>query len=231
MTAPTRTVAVALSADALLYQWARQSAAPAGAAVVAHTEIAARRRGGIEWRSPHAIAVSVLGRPATLVATAAEVSWLAASLAAARALDESLGGRRLCQWPDAVVDVADDALDVAVTASCTLGPGRVEYAALTIRLGPVELPDKRAVLTRALLGHLRTCASGLDEPSFLVDSYKARCATLGHAVELRLLPHGTMRGHAEDIDESGQLVLSSPTGLREHVAVAAINSVELLPDL
>ncbi len=64
----------------------------------------------------------------------------------------------------------------------------------------------------------------------MIDAYKARCATLGRAVELRLLPHGTRRGLAEDIAESGQLVLSSPTGLREQVAVAAINSVELLPD-
>lgn len=230
MTSPTRTVAVALSADALLHQWARQSAAPAGAAVVAHSEIAARRRGGIEWRSSHAIAVSVLGRPVTLVATSAEVSWLAASLAAARALDECLGGRRLCLWPDAVVDEADDAIDVAVTASCILGPGRVEYAALTIRVAPVDLADRRDLLTQALLEHLRSCASSLDEPSLVIDAYKARCATLGRAVELRLLPHGRRRGLAEDIAESGQLVLSSPTGLREQVAVAAINSVELLPD-
>lgn len=230
MTVPTRTVAVALSADALLHQWARQSAAPAGAAVVAHNEIAARRRGGIEWRSPDAIAVSVLARPETLVATSAEVSWLAASLAAARALDGCLGGRRSCLWPDAVLREADDAIDVAVTASCALGPGRVEYAALTIRVAPVDRAGRRAMLTQALLGHLRTCASGLDEPSSVVDSYKARCATLGSAVEVRLLPDGTRRGRAEDVDDTGRLVLSSSTGLREPITVAALSSVALLPD-
>ena len=120
-------------------------------------------------------------------------------------------------------------MDVAVTASCTLGPGRVEYAALTIRVGLIDVPDKRAMLTEALLEQLRACGSDLDSPSVVVDSYKARCATLGRAVELRLLPHGTRRGRAEDVDASGQLVLSSPTGLREQIAVAALNSVTLLP--
>lgn len=197
--------------------------------MVAHTEIAARRRGGIEWRSPNAVAVSVLARPVTLASTSAEVSWLAASLAAARALDGYLGGHRSCLWPDALFHEAGDAIDVAVTASCTLGPGRVEYAALTIRVGPVDLPDRRAMLTQALLQQLRTYGPGLDEPSVVVDSYKADCATLGHAVEVRLLPHGSRRGLAEDVDESGRLVLSSPTGLRELIAVAEVSSVELLP--
>lgn len=229
MTQPTRTVAVALSADALLHQWARQSAAPAGAAVVAHTEIAARRRGGIEWRTPNAIAVSVLARPLTLAATAAEVSWLAAGLAAAQTLSECLGGRRLCLWPDAVLDEANDVLDVAVTASSTLVPGRVDHVALTVRMGPVDQPDKRAALTLALLRHLRTWASDLDQPSLVVDSYRARCATLDRAVELCLLPSGIIRGLAEDVDGSGRLVLSSPTGLREQVDVATVSSVTLLP--
>lgn len=229
MTQHTRTVAVALSADALLHQWARQSAAPAGAAVVAHTEIAARRRGGTEWRTPDAIAVSVLARPLALAASAAEVSWLAAGLAAAQTLSECLGGQPQCLWPDAVLDDANDTIDVAVTAESTLAPGRVEYAALTVRMGPVDQPDRRAALGLALVRHLRTWASGLDQPSGVVDAYRARCATLDRAVELSLLPSGIIRGLAEDVDETGRLVLSSPTGLREQVDVATISSVTLLP--
>ena len=230
MILPTRNVAVALSADSLLHQWARQSAAPAGAAVVAHTEIAARCRGGIEWRSPDAIAVSVLARPVTLSVASAEVSWLAASLAAAKALDDCVGGHRSCLWPDSVLDEEDEEIDIAATASCTLGPGRVDYAVLTIRVGPVDRVDNRTALTQVLLQHLRTCALDLDEPSEVVDSYKARCATLGRLVELRLLPHGMSRGRAEDVHETGQLVISSPTGLRDQIAVATVGSVTLLPD-
>ncbi len=198
--------------------------------MVADTEIAARCRGGIEWRSPDAIAVSVLARPSALAVASAEVSWLGASLAAVRALDEGLGGQRSCLWPDSVLDAEDDEIDVAATASCTLGPGRVEYAVLTIRVGPIDRRDKRAALTDALLQHLRVCAFDLDEPSVVVDSYKARCATLGRLVELRLLPHGTSRGLAEDVHETGRLVVCSPTGLREEFAVATVGSVTLLHD-
>ncbi|MYJ82363.1 MAG: hypothetical protein F4046_11235 [Acidimicrobiaceae bacterium] len=44
-----------------------------------------------------------------------------------------------------------------------------------------------------------------------------------------MLPHGSMRGVAADIDDAGQLVLASPTGLRERIAVASVNAVRLLP--
>ena len=230
MTLMTRAVAVALSAEALLQQWARQDAAPSGAAVVADAEIAARRRGGVEWRSPHAVAVSVLARPASLAAPSADVSWAAASLAAAEALDDCLGGRRSCLWPDLVLGEPPDDVDVAITAACALGPGRVEQAVLTVRVGSVDALPQRAEFTEALLRRLRTHASSLDHASAVVDAYRARCVTLGQAVELRLLPHRTIRGQVTDIDETGQLVLCSPTGLQEHIAVAAVSTVTLLPD-
>ena len=221
---------MALSVEALLHQWARQSAAPAGAAVVADTEIAARRRGGIEWRTPDAVAVSVLARPEALDPSAVDVGWAAASLAAARALDACRDGHRSCRWPDLVACEPGDDLEVAVSFACTLGPGRVESAALTVRIGPVVPHQERSRLCDALLMHLRDLASGLDDPASILASYRDRCSTLGQAVELRLLPHGAMRGLATDIDDTGQLVLASPTGLRERIAVASLNNVRLLPD-
>ena len=221
---------MALSAEALLHQWARQSAAPAGAAVVADTEIAARRRGGIEWRTPDAVAVSVLARPGELDPSAVDVGWAAASLAAVRALDDCHGGRRSCLWPDLIVCEPDDGFEVAVSAACALGPGRIDFAALTVRVGPVVLADERVRLTDLLIEHLREAAASLEDPYSVLDAYRARCSTLGRAVELRLLPHGSMRGLAEDIDDLGRLVLASPTGLKERIAVAALNEVTLLPD-
>ncbi len=229
MTPPTRTAAVALSVEALLHQWARQSDAPAGAAVVADTEIAARRRGGIEWRTPDAVAVSVLARPEALDPSACDVGWAAASLAAVRALDACRDGRWSCLWPDAIACEPSDDLEVAITSVCTLGPGRVELAALTVRVGPVTRPEERTRITDALLLHLRELGSGLDEPSPILEAYRGRCSTLGRAVELRLLPHGAMRGLATDIDDTGRLVLASPTGLQEAIAAASLNDVKLLP--
>ncbi len=230
MTPPTRTAAVALSVDALLHQWARQSAAPAGAAVVADTEIAARCRGGIEWRTRDAVAVSVLARPEVLEPSAVDVGWAAASLAAARALDACCGGRRWCLWPDLIACEPDDDLAVAVSFACTLGPGRVDLAALTVRVGPVFAPEERIRITDALLLHLRSLATGLDDPASVLDAYRDRCATLGQAIEVQMLPHGAMRGLAEDIDDSGRLVLASPTGLRERIAVSSLNNVTLLEE-
>ena len=230
MTPPTRTVTVALSTEALLHQWARQSAAPAGAAVVAGTEIAARSRGGIEWRTPDAVAVSVLARPEALDPSAVDVGWAATSLAAARGLDACRDGLRCCLWPDLIECEPDDDLEVAISFACTLGPGRVEFAALTVRVGPVVPPEERSRMTDALLASLRNLASELEDPASTLDAYRDRCSTLGRAVELRLLPHGSMRGQATDIDDSGRLVLASPTGLRERISVAALNDVTLLPD-
>ena len=230
MTPPTRTAAVALSVEALLHQWARQSAAPAGAAVVADTEIAARRRGGVEWRTPDAVAVSVLARPDGLDPAVVDVGWAAASLAAARALDACRDGHRRCLWPDLIECEPGDDLEVAVSFAATLGPGRVELAALTVRVGPVARPEERSRMTEGLLVHLRDLASTLDDPGAVLDAYRGRCSTLGQAVELRLLPHGTMRGLATDIDDAGRLVVASPTGLRERIGVASLNEVRLLPD-
>lgn len=229
MTPPTRTAAVALSAEALLHQWARQSAAPAGAAVVADTEIAARRRGGIEWRTPDAVAVSVLARPEAFDPSVVDIGWAAASLAAARALDACRDGHRSCLWPDLIECDPGDDLEVAISFACTLGPGRVELAALTVRVGPVVPPEERSRITDGLLVHLRELAAGLEDAGPVLDDYRGRCSTLGRAVELRLLPHGAVRGLATDIDDAGQLVLASPTGLRERFAVASLNEVRLLP--
>ena len=44
-----------------------------------------------------------------------------------------------------------------------------------------------------------------------------------------MLPHGSVRGLATDIDDAGRLVLASPTGLQDQIAVASINEVRLLP--
>jgi len=281
MTAPTRSVPVALSAEALLHQWARQSEAPAGAAVVAASEIAARRRGGVEWRTSDAMAVSVLARPDSLDPEAMDVGWAAVSLAAAEALEacekpdtttcstadrdarthqtqdarthqtqdarthqtqdarthqtqgDSLEacekpGAWMCLWPDQVLREPPDVCEVAVGFACTLGPGRVELAALTVRVGPLASVSERETVTSMLLQHLRKQASGLDDPTSLLDAYRKRCATLGQPVELRMLPHGTMRGLAEDIDHTGRLVLASPTGLTERIMVASLNEARLL---
>lgn len=127
---------VAVSVDALMHQWARQESAPAGSALVAEAEISARLRGGALWRTSGALAVAVLARPAELDPSGVDLAWLAASLGAARAFDAATGGEHRCEWPDAVL--AGSRAEVVVSAVCVLGPGRVDYAILIVRLGPAS---------------------------------------------------------------------------------------------
>lgn len=136
MSGGIRRVPVAVSVDALMHQWARQESAPAESALVAEAEISARLRGGALWRTSEALAAAVLARPAELEPSGADLAWLAASLGAARALDIAAGGEHRCEWPDGVL--VGSGAEVAVSAVSVLGPGRVDYAILIVRLGPIS---------------------------------------------------------------------------------------------
>ena len=225
-------VAVALSAEARLHQLARKEAAPAGLAVVVDTEISARLRGGLEWDREDAVAVAVLARPEGLDFRHADLAWPAAGLAAAAALSEFTGDGYLCDWPDSARPATAEATAappvVAATASSHLGPGRVDYAVLVLRVAPVAALGSRDALIEPLVRHARACADLLDDPTELLRRYRSCCATLGHRVALSLAPTGMTRGVAADIDAGGGLVVRSATGLAETVAVTALRSLSLL---
>lgn len=245
-----RRVAVAVSAEALMHQWARQESAPAGSALVVGAEISARLRGGVIWRNPEPLAAAVLARPAGLDPSRADLAWLAASLGAARALDAGGRGHELgadgaygpdtargldaaswrehcCEWPDTVL--VPGGAEVVMNAVCALGPGRVDYAILTVRLGPAAAFDP-PVSADELVGELRTAARLLDEPDELVTAYRRRCATVGCTAAVALLPHGAARGTVRGIGSDGRLEIESPTGMVERIAVSSFSSLRKLDD-
>ncbi|MDH3681798.1 MAG: hypothetical protein OEV40_17815 [Acidimicrobiia bacterium] len=228
MTPPVRHHAVAVSAEALTHQLARQERSPAGSVIVVDSEIAARRRGGSEWRVEDAIAVSVVARPVALTLTTADVAWAAVSMAIALTLDRHAGGFHPCWWPDGVELDSASGLEAAASAVVSLGPGRIDYAILTARLGPVETIGSRAEVGESLVEHLRSAATRLDEPSDLLAEYRHRCATLERELTVTLLPSGSMRGIAHAIDESFALILRSPTGLRESIPVSQLHTLDAL---
>ncbi|MCY4664781.1 MAG: hypothetical protein OXC00_08955 [Acidimicrobiaceae bacterium] len=123
--------------------------------------------------------------------------------------------------------LSDDGRAAALSVAMRNGLDRVVAGRIHDDLA--DPPEERSPMTDALLVHLRDLASGLDDPASILDAYRDRCSTLGQAVELRLLPHGSMRGLAEDIDDAGGLVPASPTGLRERISVSELNNVTLLP--
>lgn len=222
-----RRVPVAVSAEALMHQWARQESAPAGSALVVDTEISARLRGGVIWRNPDPLAAAVLARPAGLDPSRTDLAWLAASLGAARALDPAASHEHRCEWPDTVL--APGGAEVVVNAVCALGPGRVDYAILTVRLGPAAAFDP-PVDADGLVGELRAAARLLDEPDELVAAYRKRCATVGCTAAVALLPHGAARGTVRGIGADGRLEIESPTGMVERIAVSSFSSLRKLDD-
>lgn len=222
-----RRARVAVSVDALMQQWARQEAAPAGAAVIASTEIAGRVRGGLEWRHADAVSVGVLARPRALDPSEVELGWLVAGLGTAAALDRSTGEPHVCTWPDRVEPAAAGAPDghrAAVSSHGQLGPGRVDHIVLVARVaGPVG-----EAVGDALVAGLRASARLLDEPASLVEQYRERCSTLGRRVSMTLLPRGSTRGLARDVARSGALLVESPTGLVEPIRIAALDRLDVL---
>ncbi len=228
MTAEVRRAAVAGSIDALAQQWARQEDAPAGAAYVVDSEIAARHRGGVQWHEDDAIAVAVVARPTALGPNEVDLVWLAAGLGVADAIGRLVGRPQECVWPDALDHDAGCA--VSISALTQLGPGRIDHAVLIGRVAPAAAIGARGELSAALVGELRRAAAILDEPTALVAAYRSRCTTLGRRVSVALLPHGSLRGTARDIGPDGGLVVESATGLRETIAVPMLGRLRVLDD-
>jgi len=227
--AELRGVPVAVSVEALRHQWARQRAAPAGFALAADTEIAARIRGGVEWKAADATAVAVLARPVTLEPSDRDLAWLAAGLAAARAHHRPGGPEAGCVWPDTVEVGPGDRARVVTGAVCTLASGRVDYAILVVRFRPTGSIDP-PLDTSALIKQLRLAAGMLDEPTRLVSAYNRRFTVIGRTVAVSLLPHGTTRGSVRGAAPDGRLEIESPTGLRERIAVSSFASLRLLEE-
>ena len=189
-------------------------------------EISARRRGGVLWQHDDATAVAVIARPEQIDITSTDLLWLAAGLAAADAIGALTGHSQRCRWPDGV-DV-DPTLDVAVTALCELGPGRIDYAALIVRAAPSIALGGTSDVADALVDALRLSAQLLDDPVGLLRAYRNRCATIGTHVSATLLPHGSARGFVDGIDDHGALVLLSPTGLTDSIAIPMLNELAII---
>lgn len=220
--------AVAISVDALIQQWARQEMAPAGMAAIVDAEIAARLRGGHEWRHDDALAVGVLSRPAALEPTRADATWAAASLGAKNALDKLTVTPSQCSWPDRVNAPID--CDVAVSAVTSLGPGQVDFAALVVRVAPVAALGPRDQVATALIEELRSCGMALNDPDELLDRYRTTCGLLNKDVAVKLTPRGEVRGQAIAIDETYSLVVESRTGLRQTINTSSAAAVCELED-
>ncbi len=227
------------STNALARQLAEEGA-PHGTCVLALEQTAGRGRRGRTWTSlpGQQLYTSVVLRPSLPAARAFELTILAA-VALAEAL-EGFGIVPEIKWPN---DVELDGRKVAgILAELAADEeGHTRFVVLGIGVNvdgraedfPEELKG-RATSLRAAAGHVFSCAplaaalyDKLDEWLVLheslgfapvLDSWRGRSSTLG--AEVRALVEGqVVAGVAEDVDDSGELLVSDAAG-RLHRIVA-----------
>jgi BirA family transcriptional regulator, biotin operon repressor / biotin---[acetyl-CoA-carboxylase] ligase len=233
---PLRTVGVVVSTDAAAQAWARQEDAPDGALLVAGAELSGRRHRGQPWPSVagESLACSIILRP-ELPARAEALLWVLAALGAAEGTGAASGRDVTVGWP---ADLLVDGLPVGgITVSSALGPGRVEWAALTVRVlargshaGLHSLAELGAevALDELLLAILDRLASRYDgDVSTLFAALEARCSTVGATVRVRARPHGELTGRAVAVDELGRLVVEQGQR-RVPLSVDQVQSVDVL---
>ncbi|MSO79714.1 MAG: biotin--[acetyl-CoA-carboxylase] ligase [Acidimicrobiia bacterium] len=223
------------STNRWLLDEARAGAAD-GLVVVADEQTAGRGRRGRTWTAPpgSSLLVSVLIRPRLDIGHA-HLLTMAAGLALRAAVEHAAGVNAGLKWPnDLVVNDRKLAGLLAETEISANG----ELSAVVIGVGcnvewhdfPSELAEgatacnleagrsiERADVLDAFLDDL---ALRLDDLAAVPDSYRNALATLGRRVRVDL---GTrvLEGTATDIDESGQLIVTTD-GTTEVVAVGDV---------
>lgn len=207
---PTRAYPALLSTEPVAMAWAREGA-PAGAVVVADYQASPRGRGGWPWtvRPGTGLGFTLLLRP-DLPPEREGWPYLPGLLALRDVVDTA--GASL-HWPDTACD-AEGTVLARLGVYAELGPGRVEWATMTV-LVETASPPRAPLLARAvdaLEGRLR-------QPDEEVRAeFVACCATLGRQWRARLIPLGPggpeVVGEAVDVLADGSLVLHTSRGSR-----------------
>lgn len=216
---------VAVTTESLAIAWARKEDAPEGATVVADQELSPRQRKGPPWIGipGKGLYCAVVLRPG-IPPDAEGLLWLLASLGAAEGLEQATGLPVTVKWPDDLL--VDGRKFGGLKIDAVLGPGKILFAVVTYRVnvnvepgdfppsisdfatsvlmetgGPVE---RERVLDGILGGLERRYESAVSD---LLDSYRARCETIGRNVRALLLPRGEVMGRVSGIDDFGALLV------------------------
>lgn len=215
-----RRLGVGVSLEQVVSAWIRAEQAPGGSLVVIDHEVAGRLRGGAPWRPPGGaahLAAAVVVRPPDLRVDAFDLLWVVALSSAADVL-----GLRTA-WPDRLVD-AGEGMDPVGGVGVSMLSGRAGYVTLRARLAGPE-PELASRFAAAVTGGVALLAEPTDRAE-LERRHAARSAVIGRRVIARLAPRGEARGEAVGVDERGALLLRSPTGMVERVAVDTVRRVD-----
>lgn len=202
--------------------------------LIAQQQTAGLGRRGREWRSPAGTGLycSVLLRPTAVPFARLGSLAVVAGLAVLDVLD-TLGVSAALKWPNdvlagpgrgkcaGVLAEAAPAEENAVVLGIGVNvlPAREHIPAGPGGLAATSLAEQGAANTdgteiaRLLLAALaererrwRDAAGALGSSGLLAD-YRARCATIGQDVRVSMPDASMITGRAEDVDDSGQLVL------------------------
>jgi BirA family biotin operon repressor/biotin-[acetyl-CoA-carboxylase] ligase len=218
---------------------ARRGAAE-GTILVAESQSAGRGRLGRSWVSPPGagLTFSVLLRPAAVAA--ARRGWvpLLTGVAIAAALRAEVGVDAFLKWPNDVLvneaklagilaEQAADAIVVGAGINVSTSHDELPAAATTpsgspatsLALAGATLTDRDQLLT-VILGQLEhwyltwVAASGDATACGLRHQYQQLCATIGREVRTQQPGGETLTGLAREVDDAGQLLIQTASGLR-----------------
>lgn len=209
--------------------------APEGTLVMADEQLAGRGRMGRTWVAPpgSSLMFTTIFRPSLPPALIYRLV-IACGLAAAEGCEEVVPVRVDVKWPNDL-QIAGKKLAGILPESSLIGD-RIEWAivgmginvsqrfegdlaATATSLGEASgaPPDRIALLGR-ILTRLNAWNSRLSDPA-LLDSWRARCVTLGQTIEVEVNGN-ILSGAADEIDETGALWLRSENGLRRQLTIS-----------
>jgi BirA family biotin operon repressor/biotin-[acetyl-CoA-carboxylase] ligase len=191
--------------------------------VVAGWQRAGRGRHGRPWRAPAGKALLfsvVLSPPAAL----APILPLLAGVAVRDGIAATSGVDAELKWPNDVL--AGDRKLAGILVERPPGPFAVLGVGINANLDPADLPGEFATSLLILSGQrtdldalLTALLAQLDDwigratldPAVVILAFRDRTRMLGQPVEV-VLPDRTVRGVAEDITDTGALLVRTPTG-------------------
>ena len=222
------------STNLVLKDMAKQGA-PHGSLCLCECQTAGRGRMDRSWFSPEGQGVwlSVLLRPA-MPAESAPLITFCCALAMAKAVHEVtaldahikwpndlvLNGRKLC---GILLEMGFDAQGYYVVAGTGLNVRRNAYppelADLATSIGEWAAVPDRGVIVAAYLAALENALTAVEQHGFagIAEDFRRECITLGSQVQV-IGTESAFTGTAEDIDETGALLVRTGGELRRVLA-------------
>ncbi len=205
--------------------------APEGTAVIAQVQTGGRGRRGRTWLSPAGgLWLSVVLRPRLPVEQWPLVGF-AAAVGAAEAVKEIAGVQARVKWPNdlladdrklggILIETSGTAAIAGVGINANVPPDALDSEVrmtATSLLGLLGHPVDLAALARAVLGQFERRYDLLhSDPDALLAQWREHDVTLGRYVQVWGAQE--VEGMAEDVDDRGALLVSTPEGLRRVLA-------------